>query len=115
MAILHLLAGEAHWEVLLRARAIETQCYVIAAAQCGQHNEKRCSYGHALIIDPWGKVPSGTYDILEPLCDTDYIIFFKIGPMKDVPTLPIFDQKARLVSRSTNTVWLVYRVDTQTA
>mmetsp|Transcript_26305 Transcript_26305/g.57084 ORF Transcript_26305/g.57084 Transcript_26305/m.57084 type:complete len:244 (-) Transcript_26305:523-1254(-) len=48
--------GEAHWEVLLRARAIETQCYVIAAAQCGQHNEKRCSYGHALIIDPWGKI-----------------------------------------------------------
>jgi predicted amidohydrolase len=49
-------AGEAHWEVLLRARAIETQCYVVAAAQAGQHNEKRASYGHALIVDPWGKV-----------------------------------------------------------
>lgn len=48
--------GKAHWEVLLRSRAIETQCYVIAAAQNGQHNKKRSSYGHALIVDPWGKV-----------------------------------------------------------
>lgn len=48
--------GRAHWEVLLRARAIETQTYVIAAAQAGKHNDKRESYGHSLIIDPWGKV-----------------------------------------------------------
>lgn len=48
--------GEAHWHVLLRARAIETQCYVAAAAQAGRHNEKRASFGHALIVDPWGKV-----------------------------------------------------------
>lgn len=48
--------GRAHWEVLLRARAIETQCYVIAAAQAGKHNEKRESYGHSVIIDPWGKI-----------------------------------------------------------
>jgi predicted amidohydrolase len=49
-------AGEAHWELLLRARAVETQCYVVAAAQAGRHNEKRESYGHAIIIDPWGRV-----------------------------------------------------------
>ncbi|CAG4978448.1 unnamed protein product [Colias eurytheme] len=48
--------GEAHWHVLLRARAIENQCYVIAAAQSGQHNTKRRSYGHALCISPWGEV-----------------------------------------------------------
>ena len=48
--------GKAHWEVLLSSRAIETQCYVAAAAQYGQHNEKRGSHGHALIADPWGKV-----------------------------------------------------------
>ncbi|MCJ1483379.1 Carbon-nitrogen hydrolase [Schaereria dolodes] len=48
--------GKAHWEVLLRARAIETQTYVIAAAQSGAHNEKRVSYGHSLIISPWGEV-----------------------------------------------------------
>ena len=50
--------GKAHWETLLRARAIETQSYVIAAAQCGAHNEAgtRRSYGHSMIVDPWGKV-----------------------------------------------------------
>jgi hypothetical protein len=48
--------GKAHWEPLLRARAIETQSYVIAAAQVGRHNEKRQSYGHSMIIDPWGVV-----------------------------------------------------------
>ncbi|XP_056607513.1 deaminated glutathione amidase isoform X1 [Triplophysa dalaica] len=50
------VTGTAHWEVLLRARAIETQCFVIAAAQVGAHHAKRTSYGHALAIDPWGVV-----------------------------------------------------------
>ncbi|XXG74796.1 hypothetical protein AAC387_Pa07g3422 [Persea americana] len=50
------VTGEAHWEVLLRSRAIETQCYVIAAAQAGWHNEKRESFGDTLIIDPWGRI-----------------------------------------------------------
>lgn len=48
--------GLAHWETLLRARAIETQCYVVAAAQTGAHNPKRQSYGHAMVVDPWGAV-----------------------------------------------------------
>lgn len=48
--------GEAHWEILLRARAIENQCYVVAAAQAGQHNEKRQSYGRAMIVSPWGEI-----------------------------------------------------------
>lgn len=48
--------GQAHWEQLLRARAIENQCYVVAAAQIGFHNAKRQSYGHAMVVDPWGKV-----------------------------------------------------------
>lgn len=48
--------GTAHWHVLLRSRAIENQCYVVAAAQTGQHNEKRASYGHTLIVDPWGTI-----------------------------------------------------------
>ncbi|KAK4284052.1 hypothetical protein QN277_000931 [Acacia crassicarpa] len=50
------VTGQAHWEILLRARAIETQCYVIAAAQAGKHNDKRESYGDTLIIDPWGTI-----------------------------------------------------------
>src|SRR5690606_21951298 len=48
--------GEAHWEVLLRARAIETGCFVIAAAQAGQHQNGRSTYGHSMIVDPWGKI-----------------------------------------------------------
>jgi predicted amidohydrolase len=48
--------GEAHWHVLLRARAIENGCYVLAAAQGGVHENKRETYGHSLVIDPWGKV-----------------------------------------------------------
>lgn len=48
--------GAAHWEVLLRARAIETQSYVLAAAQVGHASERRESYGHSLIVDPWGAV-----------------------------------------------------------
>jgi predicted amidohydrolase len=48
--------GKDHWEVLLRARAIENQCYVIAPAQFGRHTENRVTYGHALIADPWGTI-----------------------------------------------------------
>lgn len=50
------VTGQAHWEVLLRARAIENQCYVIAAAQGGQHANGRDTYGDSLIIDPWGVI-----------------------------------------------------------
>jgi predicted amidohydrolase len=48
--------GEAHWHVLLRARAIETGSYVVAAAQGGHHEDGRETYGHSLIVDPWGRV-----------------------------------------------------------
>ena len=48
--------GEAHWEVLLRARAIENGAFVIAAAQAGVHEDGRETFGHSMIIDPWGKV-----------------------------------------------------------
>ncbi|KAH7027083.1 nitrilase, putative [Macrophomina phaseolina] len=59
--------GRAHWEPLLRARAIETQSYVIAAAQSGFHNEKRCSYGHSMVVSPWGEVVAdlGGFDAVE--------------------------------------------------
>jgi predicted amidohydrolase len=63
----------------LTARAIEQQCYVIAAAQYGQHNPKRCSYGHSLVVNPWGEVvvDAGGVDrpVVEPpsivTCDID--------------------------------------------
>jgi len=48
--------GRAHWEVLLRARAIEAGLFVVAAAQAGQHEDGRVTYGHSLVVDPWGEV-----------------------------------------------------------
>ena len=48
--------GEAHWHLLLRARAVETGCFVLAAAQGGHHENKRDTYGHSLVVDPWGQV-----------------------------------------------------------
>jgi len=65
--------GAAHWHVLLRARAIESQCYVIAPAQHGHNWGKRTSYGHSLIIDPWGEV-------LAELADGDGVIVADIDP-----------------------------------
>ena len=48
--------GRAHWELLLRARAVENQCYVVAAAQGGEHESGRRTFGHSMIVDPWGEV-----------------------------------------------------------
>jgi len=48
--------GKAHWEVLLRARAIESGVFVVAAAQCGRHQDGRETYGHSLLVDPWGQI-----------------------------------------------------------
>ncbi len=48
--------GRAHWHILLRARAIEAGCFVVAAAQVGEHEDGRATYGHSLVVDPWGDV-----------------------------------------------------------
>lgn len=48
--------GEAHWQVLQRARAIENGCFMVSAAQAGQHEDGRVTYGHSIIVDPWGRV-----------------------------------------------------------
>jgi deaminated glutathione amidase len=48
--------GKAHWETLLRARAIETQCFIIASAQWGRHHENQETWGHSLVVDPWGEI-----------------------------------------------------------
>jgi predicted amidohydrolase len=90
--------GEAHWEVLLRARAIENAAYVFAPAQCGEHPHGRLTYGHSLIIDPWGTVLADGGD--EP----GYIIA-EIDPakMKDVRrSLPSLkhDRSYKGISRS---------------
>jgi nitrilase len=68
--------GKAHWEVLLRARAIENQCYVIASAQGGFHKNGRITYGHSMIIDPWGhilaKLPKGQ-GVISQTIDLDHL------------------------------------------
>lgn len=48
--------GKAHWHVLMRARAIENACWVVAAAQCGMHEDGRETYGHSLVVNPWGGI-----------------------------------------------------------
>lgn len=66
------VTGRAHWHVLLRARAIETGCYVLAAAQCGVHAQGRETFGHSLIVDPWGEViADGGDDIGMIIADID--------------------------------------------
>ncbi len=57
------VTGEAHWHVLLRARAIETGCFVLAAAQGGMHENGRATYGHSLIIAPWGNILAEAGDV----------------------------------------------------
>ena len=68
--------GAAHWHVLLRARAIETGCYVLAAAQGGCHDNGRETYGHSLIVAPWGEV------IAEIPDDEPGVIFAEIEPLR---------------------------------
>ncbi len=48
--------GDAHWHILLRARAIESEAFIVAAAQCGTHEDGRQTFGHSLVVDPWGDV-----------------------------------------------------------
>ncbi len=76
--------GAAHWHALLRARAIECQCYVLAAAQYGQHNPKRASYGHSIIIDPWGEV------LAEAPGDTEAVI------SADLPSSRVASARAQI-------------------
>ena len=65
--------GKAHWEILLRARAIENQCYVLAPAQGGHHENGRRTWGHSMLIDPWG-------DIVEVLPEHEGIVSGTIEP-----------------------------------
>ena len=80
-----LKTGHAHWEILLRARAIETQCFVVAAAQVGQHNSKRESYGHSCIIDPWGTVLASCLDEEMTLVSAPIDLSFLDNVRRDMP------------------------------
>lgn len=67
--------GRAHWEILLRARAIENQCYVLAAAQGGEHPNGRRTWGHSMLVDPWG-------DILEVRDEGPGVVAGSIDPTR---------------------------------
>lgn len=61
------VTGEAHWEILLRARAIENQCWILAPAQVGRHGDTRRTWGHTMAIDPWGSVVGVNADAVESI------------------------------------------------
>lgn len=68
--------GRAHWEVLVRARAIETQAYVVAANQTGRHGEALTTFGHSMIVDPWGRVLASAEESIGSIVaeiDLDYV------------------------------------------
>jgi len=67
--------GEAHWDVLLRARAIENQCYVLAAAQAGTHPGGRRTWGHSMLVGPWG-------DVLDVRDDGAGVVAGVVDPMR---------------------------------
>jgi predicted amidohydrolase len=86
-----LRTGAAHWEILLRARAIETQCYVVGAALVGKHHEKRESYGHAMIVDPWGSVIAQCSDASE---ETLAVAEINLNYLERVrKEMPVFDHR----------------------
>ncbi len=78
--------GSAHWEVLLRARAIENQCYVLAAAQGGLHRNGRRTFGHSMLVDPWGEVKALLEEgggVVSGIIDSDFLA----GVRESLPAL----------------------------
>ena len=78
-----------HWEMLLRARAVENQAYVIAAAQVGRHGGKRVSFGHSMVVDSWGKVVVEAGGVEEPelvVADVDLEGLEKVR--REMPLVP---------------------------
>ncbi|PVU97976.1 hypothetical protein BB559_001819 [Furculomyces boomerangus] len=90
--------GAAHWHVLMRARAIETQCYVYSSAQIGNHNAKRSSYGCSMIIDPWGTVIAHCPSNNEPSLATAEIDLEYVEKVRG--QIPVFENRRRDVFRT---------------
>ena len=79
--------GEAHWEVLLRARAIENGAFVVAAAQAGLHEDGRETFGHSMIIDPWGRVLASAGGTGEAMIIADIDIAEVAAARRKIPNL----------------------------
>lgn len=90
--------GKAHWEVLVRARAIETGSYVIAAAQGGAHENGRATWGHSMIVDPWGAIVAEMKDDVPGIIVTDIDLAKTADARARVPALA----NARAFSLSVN-------------
>ena len=87
--------GEAHWHVLLRSRAIENGAFVIAAAQAGLHEDGRETFGHSLIVDPWGRIIAEKDDDLPGMITADIDIADVAAARAKIPNL----QNARAYTR----------------
>jgi predicted amidohydrolase len=79
--------GEAHWEILLRARAIENGAFLIAAAQGGVHEDGRETFGHSMIVDPWGKVLASAGGAGEEIIYADIDIAAVRAARQKIPNL----------------------------
>lgn len=79
--------GQAHWEVLLRARAIENQCFVLAANQGGDHGNNRITYGHSCIISPWGEVSAICRDAGPAVVQAELSFDYLQRVRRDMPVL----------------------------
>jgi len=81
------ITGEAHWEILIRARAIENQVFMVAAGQVGMHPESKESWGHSMIVDPWGEVLAQVTDEGPGYCTAD-LDFNRQAEVRDkIPSL----------------------------
>ncbi len=81
--------GKSHWHTLIRARAIENGCFIFAPAQCGTHKNGRKTFGHSLIVDPWGKViaeAQNKIDVIEAEIDTELVKRVR----KKIPSMTTF-------------------------
>lgn len=78
--------GEAHWHILLRARAIETGCFIVASAQIGRHENGRETYGHSLIINPWGRIIAEAEDG-DALISAELDLSLSARARRQIPTL----------------------------
>ena len=79
--------GKAHWQTLLRARAIETQCFIFAAAQAGEHENGRRTYGHSLVVAPWGEILAEAEDVQPSVIIADIELGAVDDARRRVPSL----------------------------
>ena len=78
--------GKHHWETLVRARAIENNVFLIATGMCGKHHSNRKTYGHSLLVNPWGKIMNKSFD--EPkILNTKINLYEAVKFRKKIPSL----------------------------